>query len=118
MSDTVERYFSAMQRGVDGEEELLGLFADDAVWIDAFGGGEHTGRGAIAEWVRSSRADAPPDLRIVVDRVDAEGDVVEAAWTCESPVFATPARGRDRFTIRDGRILRLESVLTQPPELR
>jgi len=118
MSDTVERYFSAMQRGLDGEDELLGLFADDAVWIDAFGGGEHTGRDAIAEWVRAARGDAPPDLRIVVDRVDAEGEVVEAAWSCESPAFATPARGRDRFTIQEGRIIRLESVLTEPPKLR
>lgn len=117
MSDTVERYFAAMRRGEDGEQELLDLFADHAVWIDAFGGGEHAGREAIAEWLRSSRADAPPDLDLVVDRVDVDGPTAIAEWTCTSPAFVRPARGRDRFVIRDGRIARLESTMTQPPEL-
>jgi hypothetical protein len=36
---------------------------------------------------------------------------------CESDAFATPARGRDRFTIRDGRIARLETELTELPKL-
>ena len=96
-----------MRLGEDREEELLRLFSDDAVWIDAFGGGEHVGREAIAEWLRSSRKDAPPDLDVVIERIDLEGATAVADWTCESSAFARPARGRDRFTVHNGRIARL-----------
>src|SRR5690349_14042538 len=94
----IERYFAAMQRGPGGEEELLALFAEDAVYTEPFGRTVHRGRAAI----RASRRDAPPELRLSVDRIDVAGDEVEADWTGESPIFARPARGRDRFTIRDG----------------
>jgi ketosteroid isomerase-like protein len=116
--DLVERYFRAMQRGPDGEDDLVALFAEDAVYVEPFTGGTHEGRDAIRAWLNGSRADAPPDLRLTVERVDVAGDTVEAHWTCESPAFARPATGRDRFTIRDGRIARLESTLVQAPELR
>lgn len=33
MRETVERYFRAMQRGPEGEDELVALFADDAVYL-------------------------------------------------------------------------------------
>jgi uncharacterized protein (TIGR02246 family) len=118
MSDTVERYFTAMQRGREGHEELLGLFAPDAVWVDAFGGGEHAGHAAIDRWLAATADQAPPDFRLTVDRVDVDGDEVVAAWTCESPAFAAPARGSDRFVVRDGKIVRLESTLVEPPTLR
>jgi uncharacterized protein (TIGR02246 family) len=116
--DLVERYFSAMQRGRDGQDELVALFADDAVYVEPFSGGVHEGRDAIRDWLEGSRADAPPDVRLTVERVDVDGDTVEAHWTCESPAFLRPARGRDRFAISDGRIARLESTLVEAPELR
>lgn len=34
----VERYFRAMQRGQEGEEELVALFAEDAVYVEPFSG--------------------------------------------------------------------------------
>jgi GrpB-like predicted nucleotidyltransferase (UPF0157 family)/ketosteroid isomerase-like protein len=107
----VERYFTALQRGPDGEDELLGLFAEDAVFVEPFGRSVHRGGAAIRAYLRE---DAPPELRLVVERLDVAGDQVEAEWTGESPIFARPARGRDRFTIRDGRIARLDSVLLEP----
>jgi len=106
-----------MQRGPDGEDELVGLFADDAVYLEPFGGGEHVGRDAIRAWLRSSWPDRPPGIRLTVERLEIAGQVVEATWTCEADVFARPARGRDRFTIHGGRIARLETELLQRPEM-
>jgi SnoaL-like domain len=117
MNETVQKYFNAMQQGADGEDDLVGLFVDDAVYQEPFGGQTLTGRDAIREWLRASRAQAPPDLQITVERIDIVGDVVEATWTCESPIFLSPTRGRDRFTIRNGKIVRLESEVVEPPTL-
>ena len=47
--------------------------------------------------------------------MDVVEQVVEASWLCEPDAFARPARGRDRFTIRDGRIARLETELLELP---
>jgi ketosteroid isomerase-like protein len=116
MHETLERYFRAMQRGPEGEEELVALFAEDAVYVEPFTGGEHVGRKAIRDWLRASYRDQPPEMRITVERLQVVEQVVEARWVCESPAFARPARGRDRFTIRDGRIARLETELLEPPE--
>jgi ketosteroid isomerase-like protein len=114
----LERYFRAMQRGPEGEEELIALFADDAIYVEPFGGRTHFGREAIREWLRSSWADQPPGIRLTVERVDVIEEVVEASWTCESDIFDAPARGRDRFTIRDGKISRLQSELLEQPKLK
>jgi hypothetical protein len=69
---------------------------------------------AISEATSRSRG---PDLTITVDRIDIVGEVVEATWVCESPIFVRPTRGLDRFTIRRGKIVRLESTMTEAPEL-
>jgi SnoaL-like domain len=103
MNETVQKYFNAMQRGTEGEDHLVDLFAVDAVYDEPFGGETLTGREAIRGWLRASRVQAPPDLTITVERIDITGEVVEAIWMCESPIFLSPTRGRDRFTIRDGR---------------
>lgn len=100
--------------------ELASLFADDAVYVEPFtpGGGIHTGRDAIAAWLQASQKDAPPELTLTVDRIDTHEDVLDVAWTCDSSAFSRPSRGRDRFTLRDGKIARLETTITEPPELR
>jgi len=116
MDETLERYFRAMQRGPEGEDELVALFAEDAVYVEPFSGGEHVGRDAIRAWLRGSWAGRPPGIRITVERLEVVEHVVEAHWVCESDAFARPARGRDRFTIRDRRITRLETELLEPPE--
>ena len=109
-----------MQRGPEGVAELVGLFADDAIYVEPFtpGGGIHTGRESIASWLSAAQDQAPPELSLTIDRIDARDDPIVVSWTCESPVFARPSRGRDRFTLRDGRIARLETTLTDYPEMR
>ena len=62
MRETVERYFRAMQRGPEGEDELVALFADDAVYLEPFSDAAHTGREAIrdaalfVDWLGQARA--------------------------------------------------------------
>jgi hypothetical protein len=107
-----------MQRGPEGEDELVALFADDAVYVEPFSGGRHVGREAIRSWLRASWEHQPPGIRLTVERVEVVEDTVEATWTCESEAFAQPVRGRDRFKIRHGRIARLESELLTPPQRR
>jgi ketosteroid isomerase-like protein len=116
MDETLKRYFRAMQRGPEGEAELVALFAEDAVYVEPFTGGEHVGRDAIRDWLRASWRDQPPGIRITVEQLEVVEHTVEATWVCESDAFARPARGRDRFTIRNGRIARLETELFEPPE--
>jgi ketosteroid isomerase-like protein len=120
MNETLTRYFKAMQHGPDGLAELISLFTDDAVYLEPFtpGGGKHVGRETIAEWLAQSQTHAPPELRLTIERVDAHEDEIEVVWECQSPAFSQPSRGNDRFTLRDGKIARLETTVTQPPQLR
>jgi GrpB-like predicted nucleotidyltransferase (UPF0157 family) len=46
-------------------------------------------------------------MRLTLERVDAAGEHVDTRWTGTAPIFARPARGRDRFTVRDGLIARM-----------
>lgn len=120
MNETLTRYFKAMQHGPDGLAELIPLFTDDAVYLEPFtpGGGRHAGRDAISEWLAQSQVHAPPELKLTIDRVDAHENEIEVRWTCESPAFSRPSRGIDRFTLREGKIARLETALTQSPRFQ
>jgi ketosteroid isomerase-like protein len=119
MREIVQRYFAAMQRGPDGHDALLNLFTDNAVYVEPFSGdGVHVGRQAIGAWLAATAGQAPPQLTLTVERLDVDGDTVDTTWCCESPAFARPSRGRDRFTVRNGKISRLETTLLEPPEFR
>ena len=113
----VEALYRAMQARPGGEEAMVSLFHDDAVFIEPFSGQPvtHTGRAAIGESFRQQTAHPLPDMRLTLDRVDAEGSAVRAQWTCTSSAFSAPMRGHDLFTIRDGKIARLEIVVTDMP---
>jgi uncharacterized protein (TIGR02246 family) len=116
--DVVESYFKAMQAGQSAQEELVALFADDAVYIEPFAGEPtaHVGRKAIGDWMAASCENAPPDLTLTLDRVDVDGPRVRSEWTCAAPMFPQPMRGRDEFIVESGKIKRLETtMLTQMP---
>jgi len=117
---TVEGMFKAMQAGPDGEETMMSLFADDAVFIEPFSGQSqtHAGKQAIRQSFRDQWNDPPPDLTLVLDRVDLDGAQVRADWTCTSPVFPSPMRGYDLFTLdATGKIKQLEIVVTEAPPI-
>lgn len=113
----VERASAAMHSGPDGERVFVGLFHEDAVVIEPFSGSarEHRGHAAIAAWFREAVADIPPDMEVVLDRIDMDGGLVRADWTCTSSHFSRPLRGYDLYTNEGGRIRRLEMVMTQAP---
>jgi ketosteroid isomerase-like protein len=117
LNETITRFYRAMQRGPEGVDALVALLAEDAVYIEPFSGGAHEGRAAIGAFLEQSQGRLP-DVKITVERIDVEDDAVTTIWRCESSAFAKPSRGRDRFTIRDGKITRLETKLLEPPQLR
>jgi ketosteroid isomerase-like protein len=107
---TVDAYFRAMQAGPEAAEALFALFAPDATYVEPFSGRRqtHQGRVAIEAYLRGSWESAPPDMTLTVDRVDAVGAVVTTRWTCDSPAFPHPMRGRDVCTVKDGLIAHLD----------
>jgi hypothetical protein len=116
----VERLFKAMQAGPGGENEMVSLFAEDGVLIEPFSGRPqtHTGAAAIRQSFRDQWNDPPPDLTLVLDRVDLDGQLIRAEWTCTSPAFPSPMRGYDLFTLNEaGQIKRLEIVVTEAPPM-
>ncbi len=115
----IESLFKAMQAGPEGEEAMMSLFAEDATFIEPFEGRvqTHHGAPAIRESFKKMWADPAPDLKLVLERVDLDGGNVRAEWTCTSAVFSTPMRGYDLFAIKDGKIARLEIVITEMPPM-
>ena len=115
----IEALFKAMQAGPAGEDQMMDLFAEDATFIEPFSGQActHNGKPAIRESFKGMWENPAPDLKLMLDRVDVDGERVRADWTCTSPVFATPMRGHDLFTIQSGKIGRLEIVVTDMPPM-
>ena len=118
--EVVEKLFKAMQMGPAGETDMMALFADEAVFIEPFAGvpRTHTGKAAIRSSFQGMWENPAPDLQLVLDRVDVDGGIVRAEWTCTSPVFPEPMRGFDLFTIRSGKIVRLEINVTSAPPMQ
>ena len=115
----VENMFKAMQAGPAGEEQMMALFLDDAVFTEPFSGQPqtHHGKEAIRGSFRQMWSEPAPDLKLIMDRVDLDGEQVRAEWTCTSPAFPSPMRGHDLFTIVDGKIARLEIIVTEMPPM-
>jgi ketosteroid isomerase-like protein len=113
----VEGLFRAMQAGPGGEHLMLSLFHEDAVFIEPFSGRPvtHSGHDAIRASFRQQTEQPLPDMQLTLDRVDMDGGLVRAQWTCSSSAFPAPMRGHDLFTIRDGKIARLEIIVTGVP---
>jgi len=107
----VDAWFTAMRKGKRGEAELLGLFHESAHYTEPFGGStrRHVGLDAIRTCFREGWEQPVPDLTLTVDRVDIDGTMVRAEWTCNSSAFPGPVRGVDRYTLRDGLIASLET---------
>src|SRR5690242_9283026 len=109
--ELIERYFQAMRTGATGTDAIVELFAEAAVYVEPFSGEPktHVGRDAIRQSFVDSQKHAPPDMTLTLEQVDIESGAIRSVWTCTSPAFAHPMRGQDLWTIRDGKILRLET---------
>lgn len=107
----IEQVTAAMQAGPDGKEEMMALFTDDAVMVEPFAGRPqtHVGKEAVRtryyEMVAEPR---PPDFRLMLDRLDSDGEHVISEWTCTSAVLPAPMQGVSTYTIHEGKIKRLD----------
>lgn len=117
--DVVERMFKAMQTGLEAEDDMMALFADDAVFTEPFSGEpqSHEGSTAIRKCFVDMWSEPGPDMELTVERVDLDGDRISAEWTCDSQAFAEPMRGVDKLRIRDGLIQSLEVIVTNMPPM-
>lgn len=111
---SVDRFFAGMQGGPTHEEAMLALFAADAVYVEPYSvmgkATLHSGKDAVRAALKAALATPLPEQRLVVDRVDVDGDVLIATWTCYSPALpGGKGRGANTFTFRDGLITRLET---------
>ncbi len=108
-AEVVNRYYSAMRKGSEAEEELLALFADDATYVEPFTSDEPAvGVDAIRERLRAGWANPLPDLELDVLSLEIDGREGRSTWECRSPALPSPVRGEDIYEIRGGKITRLE----------
>lgn len=105
-----------MQMGSAGEDAIVDLFADDAIYVEPLTSSDrsprsHVGKAAIREAFHQGLRWNPPDFRITLERLEIEGDELVSHWTCDSAQMAGPVRGKDRYVLKDGKIKRLETRL-------
>ena len=108
--ELVDRYFSAMRRGAEAEDEMLELFSDDATYVEPFTdpGTPAVGKEAIRNRLREGWATPLPDLQIDVLELVVDGGRARATWVCTSPALPGPIQGEDQYVILNGKIERLE----------
>jgi ketosteroid isomerase-like protein len=113
----VEQYVAAMQAGPGGLEALLDLFTSDAVYVEPFSGRPtvHRGQAAIRAFFADALSHHLQGARLLLERLDLDGERLRSQWTCHVPLLPGPLRGHDLLTLRDGRIARLETTLDGEP---
>ena len=116
---TVERYFTLMQAGASRLDEFVALFDEQAVYVEPFSGQPqvHSGKDEIQAFFEAAFDQHLKGVRLTLDRLDVDGNHLRAEWTCELPMFAAPMRGFDLLTLREGRIVRLETSVTEFPPM-
>ena len=110
--EVIERYYAAMRVGAAALEDLLALFAADAVYVEPFGGepATHVGTAEIRRTLVQSQQYAPADMTLSLDELEVQGGHIRTTWTCTAPAFPRPMRGQDLWLIRNGKIQRLETA--------
>jgi ketosteroid isomerase-like protein len=117
---TVERYLAAMQAGPGGVDQLVELFDDEAVYVEPFAGEPrvHSGKDEIRAFFEYALEHHLNGVRLTLDRLDIDGGRLRSEWTCKLPAMDAPMRGFDLLTLRDNRIVRLETTVTEFPPMR
>lgn len=116
-NDVIEAYFNAMRQGAAAEQDLLALFAPDAVYIEPFSGITEPALGVeqIRDRFRQGWAIPLLDMELDILEMVVDGPNATATWECRSPGLPGPARGRDLYEIRNGLITRLEVQFLERP---
>ena len=110
----VKTFVRSMQMGPAGEDAIVDLFAEDGVYVEPLTSGNgivqtHRGKAAIRRALNQGLKWNPPDFRVSLDRLEIEENELVAYWTCTSAALPGPMTGTDRYTIRAGKIARLET---------
>ncbi len=104
-----------MRIGAEAEDDMMSLFAADAVYDEPFSGREPAeGREAIRTRLRSGWEVPLPDMELEVLSITVSGPHAECRWECRSPAFEAPRRGTDRYRFVDDLIVEL-TVSLDPP---
>jgi ketosteroid isomerase-like protein len=113
----VERYLALMQAGPNGVDDLVSLFDEQAVYVEPFSGKPqtHEGKAAIRAFFEVALSQHLNGVRLTLDRLDIDGDKLRSEWTCHLSGLPTPMRGFDLLDLRGGRIVRLETTVTEFP---
>jgi ketosteroid isomerase-like protein len=117
--DLIKRFFAAMQSGAAAEAEMMALFHEDAVYVEPFSGPAraHRGKNAIRAAMLEGWKNPLPEMRLTIDQIDLDGNELKVAWTCLSPALpGGKGQGVNLFTLRDGKIARLETRFLMLPE--
>jgi ketosteroid isomerase-like protein len=115
----IEQYLAGMQAGPNGLDNLVALFTDDAVYVEPFAGQPmvHSGKEEIRAFFANALQQHLNGARLTLNRLDMDGERLRSQWTCQVPMFNAPMRGFDLVTLRDGRIARLETTVTDMPPM-
>jgi len=115
----IEQYLAGMQAGPSGLDALVALFTDDAVYVEPFAGQPvvHSGRDEIQAFFANALQQHLNGARLTLDRLDVDGERLRSEWTCRLPMFNAPMHGFDLVTLRNGRIARLETTVTEMPPM-
>jgi len=112
----VSNFFLAMQAGKTGAAALAACFDDEAVYVEPFSGTlrRHEGKQAIMRAMQEGWEFPMPDRHITIDTVKAAGAEISVAWTCYASVLpGGRGSGVNRFRMRDGLIVSLETTLRE-----
>ena len=114
--ELIDRYFAAMRRGAAAEEEMMALFAEDAIYDEPFTDAAEPaiGKEAVRARLRRGWEHPLPDLELDVLAVEVDGPLATSRWECRSPALPGPIQGEDRYEIQDGKIARLEVSIDLP----
>lgn len=98
-----------MRRGADAEEEMMSLFAHDAVYDEPFSGSDTSavGHDAIRARLCEGWQQPLPDLELDVLSLEVTSTTATSHWECRSAAFPSPVRGTDHYEFVDGKISRL-----------
>lgn len=112
--EALDRYYGAMRRGADAENEMMALFAHDAIYSEPFSGSPEPaiGRGQIRDRMRAGWATPLPDLELDVLSVELTGSTAVCTWECRSTAFPAPVQGCDEYHFAGGLIQRLIVTIT------
>lgn len=110
----IANFFLSMQAGKAGAETLAALFDGDAIYEEPFSGEvrRHRGRDAVMQAMAMGWENPMPDMRIVINWVQTDGDVIELGWSCFSPALpGGQGKGHNRYVMKNGLIAELITTL-------